>query len=77
MNGNVEGVMTCANSGLSVNDKDDESWAPLHYACWYDATHTRLCCTIIYVAHTIISQILSHQRGPVRRLSPVKQGVKK
>ena len=34
MNGNVEGVRTCANSGLSVNDKDDESWTPLHYACW-------------------------------------------
>ena len=39
MNGNVEGVMTCANSGLSVNDKDDESWAPLHYACWYVILH--------------------------------------
>jgi len=36
MNGNIEGVRSCANSGLSVNDKDDESWAPLHYACWYD-----------------------------------------
>ena len=35
INGNVEGVRTCANSGVSVNDKDDESWTPLHYACWY------------------------------------------
>ena len=32
---NVDGVRTTASSGLSVNDKDEESWTPLHYACWY------------------------------------------
>ncbi|XP_065906674.1 krev interaction trapped protein 1-like [Dysidea avara] len=31
---NVDGVRTTASSGLSVNDKDEESWTPLHYACW-------------------------------------------
>lgn len=44
MNGNVEGVRTCAHSGLSVNDRDDDSWAPLHYASWYDMiTLYKLC----------------------------------
>lgn len=55
MNGNVEGVRTCVNSGLSVNDKDDESWAPLHYACWY----VSICIVVKVLCDRILNECLN------------------
>jgi Krev interaction trapped protein 1 len=33
--GDVEGVRRCVQIGVSPDERDSDSWAPLHYACWY------------------------------------------
>ncbi|CAI8012074.1 Krev interaction trapped protein 1 [Geodia barretti] len=33
--GDVEGVRRCVKIGVPTNEKDTDSWTPLHYACWY------------------------------------------
>ena len=32
--GDVDGVRRCVHLGMSVDERDSDSWAPLHYACW-------------------------------------------
>ena len=32
--GDVEGVRRCVQIGVSPDERDSDSWAPLHYACW-------------------------------------------
>ena len=36
--GDGEGVRRCLQLGMDPDEKDTDSWAPLHYACWY-VTH--------------------------------------
>lgn len=33
--GDLEGMRRCFKLGAAVNEKDTDSWSPLHYACWY------------------------------------------
>ena len=35
--GDVERVRRCVKVGVAPNEKDTDSWTPLHYACWYEA----------------------------------------
>jgi len=35
--GDAEGIRELIKKGLSVSDKDRESWAPIHYTAWYVA----------------------------------------
>ena len=32
--GDSEGVRRCIRTGLSADERDTDSWTPLHYACW-------------------------------------------
>ena len=32
--GDVDGVRRCVHLGMSADERDSDSWAPLHYACW-------------------------------------------
>ncbi len=32
--GDAEGVMRCIRLGISPDERDSDTWSPLHYACW-------------------------------------------
>lgn len=32
--GKVEGVRQCIQMGMSADERDTDTWTPLHYACW-------------------------------------------
>ncbi len=32
--GDVEEVMECLKRGVAADERDIDTWAPLHYACW-------------------------------------------
>lgn len=33
--GDGEGIRRCLLLGMDPDEKDTDSWTPLHYACWY------------------------------------------
>ena len=33
--GDGEGISRCLQLGIDPDELDTDSWAPLHYACWY------------------------------------------
>ena len=32
--GDCGGARVCLTGGMSADERDSDSWAPLHYACW-------------------------------------------
>ena len=44
----MERVKQCIKMGMSVDERDTDTWTPLHYACWSVSMH-RLAILFLYV----------------------------
>lgn len=48
--GDGEGIRRCLQLGIDPDELDTDSWAPLHYACWYSVLHLTTQSMIIIMA---------------------------